>query len=127
MISTVNEVLAQIGADDRRVLMVFNKIDAVKDPPLLAHLHRSHEDHVDISARTGKGLAELAARVQQIVEERETSLDWTFSAANGKLLAFLKQRGKLLAVDYPEGESVVRVKALLEPRFMKEALTLRDA
>ncbi|MCC6575431.1 MAG: GTPase HflX [Planctomycetes bacterium] len=125
MIKAVNDVLKEIGADDRRVLMVFNKIDQVKNHAELEILHRTHHDYVDISAMRATGLKELAARVQKIVEEGETALDWTFSAANGKLLAYLKQHGKILTMDYEDND--VRVKALLEPRFVKAAMDMRDA
>lgn len=125
MIKSVNSVLREIGAHDRRTLMVFNKIDRVKNRAELEILHRAHPDYVDVSAMRTTGLDKLAQRVQQIVEEGETSLDWTFSAANGKLLAYLKQHGKILEMDYQDSE--VRVKALLEPRFVKAAMDMRDA
>lgn len=126
MIEAVNGVLKGLGADDRRVLMVLNKIDLVRDQPTLTHLHNLFPEHVDVSAVTGVGLRELELRVQQVVEERETSVDWTFNAGNGKLLAYLKQHGKILAMDFDESDHV-RVKALIEPRFLGQAVALRDA
>jgi GTP-binding protein HflX len=124
MVDAVDSVLAEVGAAHKRTLMVFNKIDRVRDRPLLSQLHERYPDHVDISALKGSGIEALEQRVQEIVEERETSLDWTFSAANGKLLAYLKQHGKILDVNYDE--NTVHVKALLEPRFVAAAAELRD-
>lgn len=126
MVEAVNGVLKDLGADDRRVLMVFNKIDLVRDQPTLSHLHNMYPEHIDVSAVTGVGLRELEQRVQEVVEERETKLDWTFSAGNGKLLAYLKQHGKILSMDYDESDNV-HVKALIEPRFFGQAMALRDA
>lgn len=124
MIRAVEGVLKEIGAGDRRVLMVFNKIDRMQDQPALTHLHNLYPDHVDASARTGEGIENLRRRVQEVVEERETSIDWTFSAGNGRLLAYLKQHGKILEMEF-EGESV-RVKALIEPRYLGQAAAMRD-
>ncbi|GIK53362.1 MAG: GTPase HflX [Planctomycetaceae bacterium] len=124
MIEAVNTVLREIGAEANRTLMIFNKIDRAHDKPLLAQLHARYPDCVNISAATGEGLPALSTRVQEIVEERETSVDWTFSAANGKLLAYLKQHGKILGLEYIEND--VRVRALLEPRFVATATELRD-
>jgi len=126
MVEAVNAVLKELGADDRRVLMVFNKIDLVRDQPTLTHLHNLYPEHIDVSAVTGVGIRELEQRVQEVVEERETKVDWTFSAGNGKLLAYLKQHGKILAMDFDEADNV-HVKALIEPRFFGQALVLRDA
>jgi 50S ribosomal subunit-associated GTPase HflX len=90
----------------------------------MTQLHERYPDHVDISALDGTGVDVLEKRVQEIVEERETKLDWSFSAANGKLLAYLKQHGKILDVNYEE--NTVHVKALLEPRFVAAATEMRD-
>lgn len=124
MIQAVNGVLHEIGADSRRVLMVFNKIDAVRDKPMLNQLLLQHAERVSVSARNGEGLAELTQRVQEIVEERETKVEWTFSAGNGKLLAYLKQHGKILDIAYEESQ--VHVKALIEPRYYGQALAMKD-
>jgi GTP-binding protein HflX len=90
----------------------------------LNHLHNLHPEHVDISAKTGEGVDRLIEKVQQVVEEGETALDWTFSAGNGKLLAYLKQHGKILDMDYEDNQ--VHVKALIEPRFLGQAVEMRD-
>lgn len=126
MIEAVNTVLKELGADDRRVLMVFNKVDLVRDQPTLSHLHNLFPEHVDVSAVTGVGLRQLEQRVQEVVEERETRLDWTFSAGNGRLIAYLKQHGKILSMDFDEADNV-HVQALIEPRFFGQALAMRDS
>ena len=139
MIEAVNEVLAEVkkGSDpvftegkqgltpSQRTLMVFNKIDRVGDQPTLTHLHNMYPEHVDVSAKTGAGLKELAQRVQEVVEERETALDWTFSAGNGRLLAYLQQHGKILDIEYEDSQ--VHVKALIEPRYYGQAAAMKDA
>lgn len=125
MVEAVNGVLGGIGAGDKRTLMVFNKIDLVRDQPTLTHLHNLYPEHVDISAVTGKGLEELQRCVQQVVEERETRVEWTFSAGNGRLLAYLKQHGKILDMAFDDDDKV-HVKALIEPRFVGQAAAMRD-
>jgi GTPase len=125
MIEAVNGVLKELGAGDKRTLMVFNKIDLVRDQPQLSHLHALYPEYVDVSAKSGVGLEALTQRVQEAVEERETAVDWTFSAGNGKLLAYLQQHGKILNVEYEDNK--VHVKALIEPRFYGQAAAMRDA
>ncbi|MBX3458401.1 MAG: GTPase HflX [Planctomycetes bacterium] len=125
MIEAVNGVLKEIGAGDKRTLMVLNKIDLVRQAPQLTHLQNLHPEHVRVSAKSGVGLTDLERKVQEVVEERETRVDWTFSAGNGKLLAYLKQHGKILNIEYAESE--VHVEALIEPRYYGQAVALRDA
>ncbi|MCA8937018.1 MAG: GTPase HflX [Planctomycetes bacterium] len=125
MVNAVNSVLKEVGADDRRTLMVLNKIDNIQDQPQLTHLQMTYPEHIAVSAKTGEGITELANKVQEVVEERETALDWTFSAGNGKLLAYLQQHGKILDINYEDSD--VHVKALIEPRYYGVAAALKDA
>lgn len=124
MVNAVNEVLVEIGGDGHRTIMVLNKCDLIKDAPTLTHLHSLYADHIDVSAKTGMGMELLNQIVQKIVEERETRIDWTFSAGNGKLLAYLERHGRILSTEY-EG-SDVKISALIEPRYIGEATAMKD-
>ena len=68
--NTTMKVLAELGADERRMLVVFNKIDLVEDPAALAALRRHFPDAVFISVRTGEGLDDLIERMAAQVAER---------------------------------------------------------
>lgn len=123
MVNAVNAVLEEVGAGGRRTLMVLNKIDRVTDQPQITHLQMLYPEHVAVSAKSGAGITELSNKVQEVVEERETALDWTFSAGNGKLLAYLQQHGKILNLEYEDSD--VHVKALIEPRYYGVAAALK--
>jgi len=63
-IAAVNTVLAEIGAADKPVLMVFNKIDRLHSSrELLPHFLERHPNAVAISAATGDGVPELLAEL----------------------------------------------------------------
>jgi GTP-binding protein HflX len=70
-IEAVNAVLAEIGAADKPVLMIFNKIDQLPGA-LPAGLREKYPHAVAISARTGDGLpgllAEIGTRLRPIRE-----------------------------------------------------------
>ena len=71
-IEAVNAVLNEIGAGDKPVMMVFNKIDQLKGGGTLARLHELYPNSVAISAKTGAGVEELLAEIStQIRPERE--------------------------------------------------------
>ncbi len=125
MVEAVNDVLTEIGGDGNKTIMVLNKCDLIKDAPALTHLHSLFEDHIDVSAKTGMGMEQLNQLVQDIVEERETRVDWTFSAGNGKLLAYLECHGRILDTKY-EGNDV-HISALIEPRYLGEATAMKDS
>ncbi|MCX6894670.1 MAG: GTPase HflX, partial [Verrucomicrobia bacterium] len=63
-IQAVNSVLAEIGAADKPVLMVFNKIDRLHSSrELLPHYLERHPNAVAISAATGDGVPESLAEL----------------------------------------------------------------
>ena len=57
---TTMEVLAELGAADKRVLTVFNKVDLIQDDHTLNALRRHFPDALFISTRTGEGLGRVA-------------------------------------------------------------------
>jgi GTP-binding protein HflX len=97
-IDQVNEVLANIGADTIRQVLVFNKIDAV--PELAARGEAIERDEygnisrVFLSARTGQGLDALRTAIAEIATAEH------LSGADGPLLE--KDRPQAFDVDYRE-------------------------
>ena len=67
-IAVVNETLAELEAQDKPTLMVFNKVDALEDKGLLDQLEAAHDNAVFISAARGIGLDELRAQTLALVE-----------------------------------------------------------
>ena len=68
---TTREVLTELGAQNKPVITVFNKIDLIEDEHTLPRLRR-HADAVFVSAMTGAGLEELSDR---LAEELDRSLE----------------------------------------------------
>jgi GTP-binding protein HflX len=62
-IAAVNSVLAEIGAAEKPVLMVFNKIDRVNGGGTLPRLREKFSNAVAISAKTGEGIVPLLAEL----------------------------------------------------------------
>ncbi len=54
--SAVYDVLREIGAGDKQILTLLNKIDLVQTPEQINRLEREFEMAIPISAKTGKGL-----------------------------------------------------------------------
>jgi GTPase len=69
MVSAVEDVLHEIGADELPVELVLNKIDAV-DPLGRRRLTNRFPGALPISALTGEGLPELRARIADRFSER---------------------------------------------------------
>ena len=120
-IEAVHTVLGEIGADDVPVELVFNKVDLL-DALARRRLQHAYPRSLQVSARTGEGLEELAERVAELFSDRFEDVRLLVPYADGRALAELYDLGAPIAErhDTPEG---VRVRARLPrrevPRFAR--------
>jgi len=117
-ITAVNSVLAEIGAENKPTIMVFNKIDRFA---VNGHLHRYLENFpnsVGVSAKTGDGvpalLSELGTQLRPIRDFVEISVPHENSA----VIARLHEVAQVVERDYA-GESA-KFKARIPPHFRSE-------
>ena len=106
----VEDVLQRIGAATTPSVLVLNKSDLVADPLELRVLAGSRPSTVVVSARTGEGVEALAGEVQAFIHEGQTETEFRVPAGDGRLLAFLAERGTVLDRSYDEGEVRLRVR-----------------
>lgn len=109
-IAAVDQVLKDLGADDRPTLLVLNKVDAVEDDALVTILQQNHPDSVPVSAQTGQGLDVLAQRVGQKMRGFQTELRLSISAGDGRTLGFLEQHADVLATRYEDDRCIMDVR-----------------
>lgn len=105
-IQATEEVLADIGAGSKPVLMVFNKVDRL-DGPLPAWPTAA----VGISAANGTGLDELLTAITGFAEATYQVLDLVVPASDGARLARLHRETHVLSSTIEGDEVRVRLKA----------------
>jgi len=111
---TTMKVLADLGADAKKTLTVFNKADLISDPLDRAALRQRHPDALFISVRSGEGLGELVERLGGLVGGGcETILRIPHERAD--LMARLHREGVVHQTDYER--DFVRIRATVPPRF----------
>lgn len=96
-IHEVNSVLAEIEAEDRPQLMVFNKIDILDGVP--AHIDRDGEGkpvRVWLSARSGEGLELLKQAIAELLQCATVHEHLVLPPAEGRLHARLHDIGSVL-------------------------------
>ena len=114
-VAAVRTVLSEIpGALDVPELIVLNKTD-LADAVTLAALRTGLPGAVAVSARTGEGIEELRARIEQMLPHPQASIDVVVPYSRGDLVSRVHAEGEIDTVDYVEtGTHVVaRVGAAL--------------
>lgn len=72
--ATTLSVLGELGAADRPMITVFNKIDAI-DANTLARLRASHPEALFISVHSGAGLDSLLRRCEELAVDDQDSVE----------------------------------------------------
>ena len=103
---TTLEVLKELGAGDKPVLSILNKIDLVTDPEVLAHLHEKFPDAIPTSAVTGQGLEELLKACAHTLADRVCRKHYRIPQHRAELVSLLHREAKVLATAY-EGDDIV--------------------
>nr|WP_315198872.1 GTPase HflX [Actinomyces oris] len=114
-VAAVRTVLSEIpGALDVPELIVLNKTD-LADAVTLAALRTGLPGAVAVSARTGEGIEELRARIEQMLPHPQVSIDVVVPYSRGDLVSRIHAEGEIDTIDYVEtGTHVVaRVGAAL--------------
>jgi GTP-binding protein HflX len=82
--AVVDETLRALHAEEKPIVVVFNKIDAVEDKDLLQSYTRSYPDALFISAKKGLNVRALVQRMQEFCDSFAAPLELhiPFSAMN---------------------------------------------
>ena len=70
--ATTHEVLKELGAGDKPIITVLNKIDTAPSPSLIHRLRMSYPKNVQISALTHEGFDDLQeVMIQELSRQRK--------------------------------------------------------
>ncbi len=106
--TTTLAVLKELGAEDKQVITVLNKIDRVTDPEALAALDRKFPDALHTSAVTGLGLESLLKLCCSVLADRVRCMDYRIPQVRADLVSLLHRDAKILSTDYDGDDILVR-------------------
>lgn len=96
----VYKVLSEIGAVDKNILTVYNKIDCLPEHDNLMARLRQHPDSVCISAASGIGIPELLEAIAARLQKQMVNLEYLFPYDQSQLVNQLYEYGKVGSIDY---------------------------
>ena len=105
---TTMKVLDELGADAKKTLTVFNKIDRVQDPMIRAMLKNAHPEALFISVHSGEGLDVLVDRLGELVGEGTREVRLLIPHDRTDLLARLHREGTVHETVYEENFCRIR-------------------
>lgn len=128
-IASVYAVLKELGIDEKDLLLVLNKIDAITSPAVLNRVLDRYPNAIPVSAKSGKGLVPLCEAVGQALGESFLDLLVDVDTADGKLMAHLASQGEILSKSFTESCVTihVRIPAAGFGMVRERALAIRNA
>lgn len=109
-ISAVNAILAEIGADTTRRVVVYNKCDLL-DGESRRSLALTHPEAVCISALEGEGIRGLLYRVAQEAAAGNTTITVLVPYDKGLLVKMVHERCQVMREQYVQGGLLATVRA----------------
>jgi GTP-binding protein HflX len=128
-IASVYSVLKELGIDEKDMLLVLNKIDAITSPAVLNRVLDRYPNAIPVSAKSGKGLVPLCEAVGQALGESFLDLLVDVDTSDGKLMAHLASQGEILSKSYSESFVTIHVRLPASGFGMvrERALAIRNA
>ena len=109
-LAAVREVFAEIGATQVPELVVINKADAA-DPLVLARLLREEPHSVVVSAKTGEGIADALALVEDELPRPGVEFKALLPYERGDLINRLHQHGEIDSMEHTADGTIVAGRA----------------
>ncbi|HNX27480.1 MAG TPA: GTPase HflX [Phycisphaerae bacterium] len=117
-IDAVHKVLAELGCDPERELLILNKTDRIIDPTVYAVLRQRYPKAVTMSAMSGNGAEKLIAAVRDRATGLPTPVKLRANFRNGRLMSFLARHAKIenqtYLADFAEIDAVIASDRLRE-------------
>ncbi|MGC9034567.1 MAG: GTPase HflX [Verrucomicrobiia bacterium] len=117
-ILAVNSVLEEIGAVEKPILMVFNKIDRLMNGEIPPYWSEIFPNAIFVSAKTGKGIDELLDAIGSMLKPARTFVEILIPHNNPALSAKVYHVGQVVEKQYETGG--VRFKVRLPPFVLPE-------
>lgn len=106
-IEAVDGVLKELHADGKQMLLVFNKIDALKTPDMIEAYQNRFPRSVAISARTGEGVGTLVQALQDEIGSWRLRREFRLPIRESSLLAEIHRSGRVLELRYEDEVAVI--------------------
>jgi len=102
-------VLKELKADDRPIITVLNKIDALQDPSVLHRFRLKYPKTVPISALTGEGFDRLMAQMTVEIGSLRKIYRLRIPQSHYALVSELMKEGRVIQCDYEDNDILLHV------------------
>lgn len=104
---TTLNVLEELGAKDKDMIIAFNKIDKQLDPIALAGMRAQHPKAIFMSALTGEGIEELHEQIIKYAEQKSQILNCLIPPSRHDIVALAYKHADIQNSEYDENGNMI--------------------
>jgi len=98
----VENTLKEFGSEHKKVIKVFNKIDAIGDKNRIDYIKNSFPNGIIISARKGINISSLTARIKKIIESAFVNEVIELGINESKLASKIHELAEVVSIKYDD-------------------------
>ncbi len=106
---TTFEVLKELGAEEKPVITVLNKIDLLEKAPEFNPVRLKYPKTIPLSAKTKEGFHELQERMIEEIQKRRQLVDLKIPQSEYHLISEVLRNGVIISQDYEENDVLLKV------------------
>ena len=107
-VESVEKVLKEIGCEDKEMLILLNKSDAVSDMSTVESLQTIYPGAICVSAKTGLNLTKVADAVFAKYKGGDAEITVTCHIGQGKVQSFLRAHAQIQSEEYEENNVIIK-------------------
>ena len=115
-IEAVNLVLKDLGVEEKRTLMIFNKVDRISSSGLSKRFTDQYSNSIAVSAKTGEGFDELMAELGKQLRPIRKMVGISIPHSKSDIIARLHEVGQVLERNNDGDEAMFN--ALIQPNYL---------
>ncbi len=109
-IEVVKNTIADLGAANKTVVYVFNKVDSVEDRTIIKNLQAKYEPSVFISAHRGINILGLKDLLISMIHSSFTEMTFTVTNSDYKTISLLHDLTEITEQKYDENNIIITAK-----------------
>ncbi len=108
-VNAVNNVLKELECDKKPLIMVLNKVDALKDHSIITFFQSKYDSVVTISALIGQDLEKLKQVMVSFATKGGMEIKLECDVSNGKLLAYIYDNSMVIDRKFADSSVVFHI------------------
>ncbi|MCK5201305.1 MAG: 50S ribosome-binding GTPase, partial [Spirochaetales bacterium] len=104
------EVLRELGAGEKPMIVVLNKIDLITNPIASNNIELNHPDALYISTKTEEGLGTIYEKIEELLNKDKQIMNLLIPTNRYDLVSMIHREGTVMEEKYNDTGSIIKAR-----------------